>query len=68
MAWIQADLDALDAEIKAAQSVSSATYADQQVQFRKIEEMLGLRAQMAAAIATASGAGATHLAAFDKGV
>ena len=72
MAWTQADLDALDAEIKTVQTVSSASYSDQQNQFRTIDDMLKLRSTMAAAIAAeaaaASGIGSTRYAATSKGV
>lgn len=72
MAWTQTDLDALDAEIKMVQTVSSASYSDQQNQFRPIEELLKLRSTMAAAIAAeaaaASGSGSTRYVATKKGV
>ncbi len=68
MGWTQADLDALDIEIKTAQTVQSAAYGDQQVTFRPLSELLKLRAAMAAAIATDAGTSTTRYAAFDKGV
>lgn len=68
MAWTQADIDALDAEIAVARSVQSATYSDQQVQFRPLDDLLKLRAAMAAAVAAAEGTGTTRYAATSKGV
>jgi len=72
MAWTQADLDALDAEIKTVQTVSSASYADQQNQFRPVDDLLKLRRTMreaiTAAAAEAAGTGSTRYVATSKGV
>lgn len=51
MAYTQADLDALDAQILAAGAVKSTTFADQSTTFRDLSEMLKLRALIAASLA-----------------
>ena len=68
MAYTQADIDALDAEIAKVRVAKSVTFGDQSTTFRDLDELLSLRAVMAQQIATASGASRTRLAAFSKGV
>lgn len=68
MAYSQADLDALDAEITKVRLIDSTTIADQSTKFRSLEELLMLRATMAQSIAAASGMSRTRLAATSKGV
>lgn len=65
MAYTQAQLDALDAQILAAGAVKSTTFSDQSTTFRDLDEMLKLRAVMAASIA---GTSRTRYAATSKGV
>ena len=65
--YSQSDLDALDAQIKTAQSVKSTTFGDQQTVFRDLDELLKLRALMAQEIATAAGRARTRYAATRKG-
>jgi hypothetical protein len=64
MAYSQADLDALDAEIAAIRTVKATSFADQSTTFRDLDELLKLRAVMAASI---SGAVRTRYAATRKG-
>lgn len=68
MAYTQADLDALDAEIAAVRTVKSTTFADQSTTFRDLNEMLTLRALMAQQIASGAGRPSTRYAATRKGV
>lgn len=68
MPYTQADLDALDAEIKQVQSVQSTTFADQSVTFRSLDELMRLRAIMAQSVAVAAGASRTRYASTSKGV
>jgi hypothetical protein len=68
MAYTQADLDALDAEIATVRTVKSTSFSDQSTTFRDIDELLALRAVMAQQIATAAGASKTRYAATSKGI
>ena len=53
MAWTQADVDALEAEIKIAQRATRK--GDRSVEMRSLDELLRLRAEMQASVATAAG-------------
>jgi hypothetical protein len=64
MAWTQADLDELDAKIKAIEAVKATSFADQSTTFRDLDELLKLRALMAASVA---GSSRTRYAATSKG-
>ncbi len=68
MAYTQSDLDALDAKILASGTVKAAAFSDQSVTNRDIDEMLRLRAVIAADLASTSGAVRTRYAATRKGV
>ena len=68
MAYSQADLDAIDAEIASLRTVDSMTKADQTVRFRSLDELTRERARIAAAIATASGSSRIRYASTSKGV
>lgn len=71
MAYSQAQLDALDADIAAFGTVESTSFADQQTRFRSLDELLRLRAVMAADVAAQSsttGGSRTRYAAVSKGV
>ena len=69
MAYTQADLDALDAEIATIRTVKATTTADQSTTFRDLDELLKLRALMAQSVAAVtSGAPRTRYAAVSKGV
>lgn len=68
MAYSQADLDALDAEIAKVRVAKSITFGDQSTTFRDLDEMLKLRAVMAQSIATAAGTSKTRYAATSKGI
>lgn len=69
MAWTQADLDTLDAAIAGGAAVKQLTFADQTFVFRDIDEMLKVRALIAAALSTASGTAPSYrVAATRKGV
>lgn len=46
MAWIQADLDALEEAIADGRGAKQISFQDQTVQFNTIAEMLNLRATM----------------------
>jgi hypothetical protein len=65
VAYTQADLDALDVDIAKIRIVQSTSFADQSATFRKLDELLALRAVMAATVNTA---GRTRYAAVSKGV
>lgn len=70
MAYTQADLDKLNADIAAIGTVKSTTVADQTTDFRALDEMLRLRALMAAEIAAAvstTGGSRTRYASVGKG-
>lgn len=68
MAYTQADLDALDAEINAIRTVDSQTNADRSVKFRPLDELYRERARIAQAIAASAGATRTRYASTSKGV
>lgn len=68
MAYTQADLDAFDAEIATIRTAAATSSGDQSTTFRKLDEMLALRALMAASITTAAGQTRTRYAATSKGV
>lgn len=68
MAYTQADLDALDAEIAAARLVKQDTRGDRSTTYRDLDELLALRAQMAAAVAASSGKSRVRYATTSKGV
>ena len=53
MAYTQADLDALDAEIATIRTVKATTFSDQSTTFRDLEDLLKLRAVMAQTLAGA---------------
>lgn len=66
MPWTQTQLDALDAAI--ARGVLTVRYADREVTYHSLGDMLRLRATMAQAIASEAGTSSTRYAAHDKGV
>jgi hypothetical protein len=69
MAYTQEDLDALDLEITEVRLVKSTTFSDQSTTFRDLDELLRLRALMAAALAAdTSGSSRTRYAATSKGL
>lgn len=68
MAYTQADLDAIDAEINSLRTVDSQTIADRSVKYRSLDELYHERARVAQAIASASGTTRTRVAATSKGV
>lgn len=68
MAYTQADLDALDAEIDKVRAVESQTIADRSVRFRPLAELYAERARIAQAIATAAGTTRTRYLSSSKGV
>jgi hypothetical protein len=69
MAWTQADLDALDAALAGGSAIQSMTFTDQSFTFRTIDDMLKLRAVIAAALAAAASPSSGYrLAATSKGV
>lgn len=68
MAYTQADLDAIDAEINSLRTVDSQTIADRSVKYRSLDELYRERARVAQAIASASGTTRTRVAATSKGV
>ncbi len=53
MAYTQADLDALDAEIATIRMVKATTFDNQSTTFRDLDELLKLRTVMAQSIAGA---------------
>ena len=61
MAWTQEDLDKLDDEIRKVQTIKATAFGDQSTTFRDLDELLKLRAVMAARINT------TRLGATSKG-
>ena len=65
MAYTQADLDLLDAEIATIRTVKQTTHSDQSTTFRDLDELLRLRQMMTASLA---GTSRTRLAATSKGV
>jgi hypothetical protein len=68
MAYTQADLDALDAEIATARKAKSLTFSDQSIVLRDLDELYRERKRIADAIAAAAGTSRTRYAATTKGV
>jgi hypothetical protein len=68
VAYTQADIDALDAEIATVRLVKSTTFADQSTTFRDLDELLKLRALMQQAVVVAASGSTTRYAATRKGV
>lgn len=68
MAYVQADLDAIDAEIGKIRSVESTTIADRSVKFRPLDELYRERARIAQAISAAAGRTRTRYVSTSKGV
>ncbi len=68
MAYTQADIDALDAEIAAIRTATLTRSGDQETRFRPLRELLELRSVMTAALKTAAGQTRTRLAATSKGL
>jgi hypothetical protein len=66
MAFTQADLDAIDAEIATIRTVKSTTVADQSTTFRDLKELYAERQRIAQSLTT--GTSRTRLAGFRKGV
>jgi hypothetical protein len=67
MAYTQADLDAIDAQIAAIRGVKSQTNGDRSVTF-DLDALLKERARIEQAITTAAGQTRTRYGAFSKGV
>ena len=65
MAFTQADLDAIDEEIRKVRTVKSQTFSDQQITYRDLDELYKERDRIARAIA---GGNRTRYAATSKGV
>lgn len=65
MAWTQADLDKVDAALAAGGAVQRIRFADTEMEFRSIDDMLKLRALMAQELNQAT---RYRLAATSKGV
>lgn len=69
MAYTQADLDALDAEIAVIRTVKATSTGDQSTTFRDLDDLLKLRALMAQSVASATaGVPRTRYATVSKGV
>jgi len=68
MAYSQADIDALDAEIAAIRTAEATTSGDQSTKFRPLKELLELRAVMQQSISVAAGQTRTRFAATNKGL
>lgn len=69
MAYTQADLDALDAEIATVRTVKSTTFGDQSTTFRDLDELLKLRSVMKQQLdSLTTGGSRTRFAGFRKGV
>lgn len=68
MAYTQADLNAIDAEINKIRSVKSTTFGDQQTVFRDLDELYKERKRIADTIAAAAGTSRTRYAATTKGI
>lgn len=67
--WTQADLDKIDAAIAAGGALQRLRFADTEIEFRSVAEMMQVRATIAAALAAAQGPYNKHrLAATSKGV
>lgn len=67
MAYSQADIDALDAEIATVRTAKSTTSGDQSTTFRDLDELLKLRALMQQEVQLAAGTPRTRYAATAKG-
>jgi hypothetical protein len=67
VAFTQADLDQLDADIRNFGTVESTQFDQQSTRFRPLDELLRLRAIMAADVAAATNGTRTRYAAFSKG-
>lgn len=68
MAYTQADLDAIDAEIATIRTTKSLAIADRSTTFRDLEEMYAERRRIAQQIATDAGTpGHIRYATTDKG-
>ncbi|OFW05658.1 MAG: hypothetical protein A3H96_11395 [Acidobacteria bacterium RIFCSPLOWO2_02_FULL_67_36] len=65
MAYTQADLDALDAEINTIRAVKAHSFADQSTTFRDLEELYKERERIARSIA---GGSRTRYVATSKGL
>jgi hypothetical protein len=65
MAWVQADLEKLDAAIASGGVLQSMTFGDQTFSFRSIDEMLKLRSVMTQSVNSRTGG--HRLAATGKG-
>lgn len=65
MAYTQADLDALDAEIAKVRLVKTQSFSDQSTTFRDLDELYKERERIARAIA---GGGRVRLASTRKGL
>ena len=63
MAYTQADIDALDAEIAAIRTVKARAHGDRSTTFRDLDELLKLRQVMVRSVAGDSG---TRYASFTK--
>ena len=68
MAYTQADVDALRAEIVATGTATVLRSGDQETRFATIDEKLKLLAVMVANVATSSGRTRTRYASTSKGV
>lgn len=68
MPWTQSDLDKLDAAIAAGGAVQRIRFADTEVELRSVSEMLQVRAQITAALATEAGTSSYRLVSTSKGV
>ena len=66
MAYTQADLDAIDAEINTLRTVKATTIADQSTTFRDLDELYKERDRIARAIA--GGVSRTRYLASSKGL
>jgi hypothetical protein len=65
VAYTQADIDALDEEIRKVRLVKATEFADQRTEFRPLDELMKLRATMAQSLAQVN---RVRLAATSKGV
>jgi len=68
VAFTQADLDALDADIRNFGVVEQTQFEQQSTRFRSLDELTRLRAIMAADVAAATNGTRTRYAAVSKGV
>jgi hypothetical protein len=68
MAYTQADLDALDAEIAKVRVVKTMAFSDSSATFRDLDELYRERERISRAIATAAGGSRTRYASTSKGV